>query len=157
MELSLDLLDEIAVFLEIIHPDVPLGQSHPCVNFVNELWPVFDLCLDKFGNDMSVCEQLGKCFKNCVQSYKLHFLPLLPQLIERITSGFECSGLSVYLYVALKIIKEYGSGGQENAAGCFGLVERMSAIMFSKANEKQFQDMPDGKFFIQIFCTMIQN
>ncbi|KAI9316196.1 armadillo-type protein [Dichotomocladium elegans] len=138
-----DLLEEIAAFIEVIHPDIPLGQPHPCVNFVNDLWPIFDLCLKKFGTEGPVCEQLGKCFKNCVQSYKLHFVPLLPQLMERIVSGFDYSGLSVYLYVALKIIKVYGAGGPENAAVCLNLVERMSATMFTRLTEKKFQDMPD--------------
>lgn len=80
-----------------------------------------------------------------MQSYKNHFIPLLPQLVERLVSGFEHSGFSIYLYVSTRLIREYAEGGPENAAACFGLVERMSSIMFAKSNSKKFEEMPDGK------------
>ncbi|KAI9495182.1 armadillo-type protein [Zychaea mexicana] len=138
-----DLLELIAAFISIIHPDVPLGQPNPCVNFVNELWPIFDLCLKNLGTDSEVCEQLGKCFKSCVQSYRLAFVPLLPQLMDRLVTGFQLSGFSVYLFVSYRIIREYAEGGEDNAAVCFSLVERLSQIMLTKANNTKFDDMPD--------------
>ncbi|KAI8147628.1 armadillo-type protein [Fennellomyces sp. T-0311] len=138
-----DLLELIAAFIDIIHPDVPVGQPNPCVNFVNELWPIFDLCLKNLGTNSQICEQLGKCFRYCVESYKLSFVPLLPQLMDRLVTGFELSGFSIYLYVSGKIVREYADGGQDNAAVCFNLVERLSQIMFVKASGTKFDDMPD--------------
>ncbi|KAG2219346.1 hypothetical protein INT45_011254 [Circinella minor] len=138
-----DLLELISAFIAIIHPDVPLGQPNPCVNFVNELWPIFDLCLKNLGTDSDVCEQLGKCFKNCVISYKMSFVPLLPQLMDRLVTGFQVSGFSIYLFVSFRIVRQYAEGGDDNAAVCFGLVERLSQIMFTKASNTKFDEMPD--------------
>lgn len=141
----LDLLEQISAFIEFVHPDIPAGQPHPCVNFVNELWPIFDLCIKNFGDSNVICEPLGRCLKSCIKSYKLHFLPLLPQLLDRLVIGFEQSGLGVYLYVSLKVIEEYAQSTAETTAVCFSLIERLSGTMFTKANTTNFNDIPDGK------------
>ncbi|KAG0171417.1 Nuclear import receptor [Apophysomyces sp. BC1034] len=138
-----DLLEQIGAFFDIIHPEIPLGQPHPCVNFINELWPVFDLCLTNFGGDENVCEQLCRVFRHCIESYKLHFVPLLPQLMERLVAGFEQHGMSVYLWVSHKLVREYAVDGTESIAPCFTLVERLSAFLFTKLSVQKFVDIPD--------------
>ncbi|KAI7870531.1 armadillo-type protein [Spinellus fusiger] len=138
-----DLLEQISIFFEIVCPDIPVGTPHPCINFFNELLPVLDLCLSNFGNDPLIAEPLCRCFRNCIQSYKLHLTPLLPQLMERLVSGFDTSRLGVYLWVAHKLVREYSKEGSENVTLCFQLVERLSAIVFSTLSGKKFDEIPD--------------
>ncbi|CAO3589815.1 unnamed protein product [Absidia cylindrospora] len=138
-----DILEQLSAFFDIIRPDIPAGQTHPCVNFVNEVWPMFTMCLANFGDNPVVAEPLCRCYKSCLQSYKTHFTPLMPQLMENIVNGFDETGLGVYLWVANKIIKEYAVEGSEGVAPCFGLVERLSMIVFGKLNGQKFDDIPD--------------
>ncbi|KAL0080626.1 armadillo-type protein [Phycomyces blakesleeanus] len=139
-----DLLEQIAIFFEIIRPeDIPVGAPHPCVAFLNELWPVFDMCLSNFGSEPIIAEPLCRCFRNCIQSYKLHFAPLLPLLMERLVGGFDSSRLGVYLWVAHKLVREYAIEGTESVTVCFQLLESLSATVFTTLNEKKFEEIPD--------------
>jgi transportin-3 len=65
--------------------------------------------------------------------------------MESIVSGFDQTGLGVYLWVGNKIIKEYAQEGSEGVAPCFGLLERLSLIVFGRLNGQKFDDIPDGK------------
>ncbi|KAI8086442.1 armadillo-type protein [Halteromyces radiatus] len=138
-----DLLEQIGAFFAIICPEVPANHPHPCVGFVKELWPVFTICINNFGGVPTIAEPLCRCYKGCIQSYKNHFVPLLPQLMEDIVLGFETTGLGVYLWVANKIIKQYSVEGSDGVAACFGLVERLSMIVFGKLNGQKLEDIPD--------------
>ncbi|KAI8376491.1 armadillo-type protein [Radiomyces spectabilis] len=138
-----DTLEEIGAFFEIIHPDIPLGQPHPCVSFFGELWPVFDLCLSSYGDESTLCEPLCKIFRSCVQSYNVHFVSMLPQLMERIITGFEQNGLSVYIWAAGRVVREYAVEGTEAVGPCFNFLERLSNAVFSKINGRKFDDIPD--------------
>lgn len=141
----LDILEQISAFIDIIRPEIPAGQPHPCIDFVTELWPVFTLCLNNFGSEPTIAEPLCRCYKGCLQSYRIHFVPLLPQLMESVVSGFDQTGLGVYLWVGNKIIKEYAQEGSDGVAPCFGLLERLSLIVFGRLNGQKFDDFPDGK------------
>ncbi|KAI8336541.1 armadillo-type protein [Chlamydoabsidia padenii] len=138
-----DILEQISAFIDIIRPEIPSGQPHPCVDFVNELWPVFTLALTNFGSEPTIAEPLCRCYKGCIQSYRLYFITLLPRLMEDIVTAFDQTGLGVYLWVGNKIIKEYAQEGSEAVAPCFGLLERLSLILFGRLNGKKFDDLPD--------------
>ncbi|CAO3658469.1 unnamed protein product [Umbelopsis ramanniana] len=138
-----DLLEQINIFLQVIQPEIPMNETHPCVAFINELWPVFDLCLSNFGADQLVSESLCKCFKTCVISYRMHFVPLLPQLLQRIVNVFSQTGMSAYLWVAGRTIREYAVEGTDGVAPCLQLVEQLSSPTFAMFGAKSFDDIPD--------------
>ncbi|RUS17966.1 hypothetical protein BC937DRAFT_89307 [Endogone sp. FLAS-F59071] len=138
-----ELLEQITLFLQVVTPDIPPGQPHPCVTFVRELWPVFDLLLDSFGNHPAVSESLCKCFKYCVVSYRTHFIPLLPQLMERLVTVFDRTQLSCYLWVATKVVREYANEDANNTTNCLKFMEGLSTVMFGMLPSKQFSDIPD--------------
>ncbi|RUS29267.1 armadillo-type protein [Jimgerdemannia flammicorona] len=138
-----DLLDQITLFLQIVAPDIPPSQPHPCVTFVRDLWPVFDLLLASFGAHPIVSESLCKCFKYCVVSYRAHFLPLLPQLMERLVTAFDRTQLSCYLWVSTKIVREYAGEDATSTTNCLNFVEGLSTVMFRVLNTKKFTEIPD--------------
>jgi transportin-3 len=150
-----DLLEKINVFLRTIQPNIPAHESHPCVAFINELWPVFDLCLGNFGGDEMISESLCKCFKTCVISYRMHFVPLIPQLLQRIVNVFSQTGMSAYLWVAGRTIREYAIEGSDGVTPCLQLVEQLSSPTFAMFGNKQFDDIPDGKrIFVRRFVPI---
>ncbi|KAJ2957823.1 hypothetical protein NQZ79_g6514 [Umbelopsis isabellina] len=151
-----DLLEQINIFLRVIQPEIPPHETHPCVAFINELWPVFDLCLANFGGEELVSESLCKCFKTCVISYRLHFVPLLPQLLQRIVNVFSQTGMSAYLWVAGRTIREYAVEGTDGVAPCLQLVEQLSSPAFTMFGNKQFDDIPDvvEEYFRMLVCFL---
>ncbi|KAI7906612.1 armadillo-type protein [Cokeromyces recurvatus] len=138
-----DFLEQISVFFQIIRPEnIPSGQAHPCVTFISELWPVLDIILANFGGLSTISEPLSKCFNSFISSYGIDFVPLLPSLMERIVNAFDRTGLSGYLWVALRMVREYGKR-EAAASPCFELVQRLSQTMFTKLQSSQVSDIPD--------------
>jgi transportin-3 len=137
-----DILEQISVFFEVIQPQVEVGQPHPCVTFIGELWPVLDITLSNFGDVQTITEPLCKCFNSFILSYGPHFVPLLPQLMERLVNAFGATGQSCYLWVSYKLIREYACDEGDAAAPCFELVQRLSQSMFMKL-QQQVNDSPD--------------
>ncbi|CAO3618834.1 unnamed protein product [Cunninghamella echinulata] len=153
-----DILEEISAFFTIIIPDIPANQSNPCVEFIKELWPAFTLCLTNYGDESTIAESLCRCYKAFVQSYREHFIPLLPQLMESIVNGFESTGLGVYLWAANKVIGEYAIEGTDGVAPCFGLIERVSVLLFAKLNGQKMDDIPDViEDYFRMMITFLQS
>lgn len=140
-----DILEQISVFFDVIQPQIEVGQPHPCVTFIGELWPVLDITLSNFGDTPTITEPLCKCFNSFILSYGLHFVPLLPQLMERLVNAFSATGQSCYLWVSFKLVREYACDEGDAAAPCFQLVSRLSQSMFMKLQQQQqnINDIPD--------------
>ncbi|KAI8979289.1 armadillo-type protein [Mycotypha africana] len=136
-----DLLEQISVFFDIIKPQVPLGQPHPCISFISELWPMFDETLLNFGELPTVSEPLCKCFNSFIISYGAHLVSLLPQLMERLVNAFANTGLSAYLWVSMKLVSEFARCDGEQP--CLDFVKRQSQSMFSVLQKNQINDIPD--------------
>ncbi|RKP09440.1 armadillo-type protein, partial [Thamnocephalis sphaerospora] len=100
-----DLLEQLAVFLGVVSPEVPPDQVHPCLTLVKDLMPIFDQLQTHHGATASISEALCKCYTACAESYGTHFRPMLPQLMERLGTAFSATGLSCYLWVARKCIR----------------------------------------------------
>ncbi|KAI9013361.1 armadillo-type protein [Phycomyces nitens] len=137
------LLSQIGIYFDIVRLQIPNNLPHPCIGFLGDIWPVFDLCFWSLGTVKSLADSLCRVFEHAIRSYKLHFCPFLPQLMERIVHVFEKSGLSIYLWIATLIVKEYTVEGTDSVPPCFGLVERLSSSLFTKLNQRTFGDMPD--------------
>lgn len=99
------------------------------------------MTLLNFGHINTVNEPLCKCFNSFIRSYGVHFIPLLPQLMERLVSAFDATGNSCYLWVSFKLVREYACDEGECALPCFQFVQRISQSMFMKL--QQVNDIPD--------------
>lgn len=156
-DMIIDLLEQISVFFTVIQPEIPVGQPHPCVTFVSELWPVLDTTLANFGGVLTVSEPLCKCFNSFILSFGPHFIPLLPQLMERLVTAFGNTGLSGYLWVSLKLVREYAKN--EGERPCFEFVRSQSQSLFAQIQRESVNNIPDGKFDVWknqgLTCVMV--
>jgi transportin-3 len=82
-------------------------------------------------------------------------VPLLPQLLQRIVNVFSQTGMSAYLWVAGRTIREYAVEGTDGVAPCLQLVEQLSSPAFNMFGSKQFDDIPDGKILLSL-CRISQ-
>ncbi|KAI9592476.1 armadillo-type protein [Syncephalis fuscata] len=124
-------------------PDVPHDQVHPCLPLVKDLMPVFDLLQTNLGSHLAVAEALCKCYTACVESYGLHFRPMLQQLMERLGATFAATDLSCYLWVARKCVRSL-DGAADSAPMATAFVEALSSVMFAIVQKTaQVSEIPD--------------
>ncbi|CAH1762563.1 14097_t:CDS:2 [Entrophospora sp. SA101] len=147
-----DKLEQVSLIIRTIaerqeesnNAEVTNLQVHPSIAIIQELWPVIDLLLVHFGDNPQLSESICKCFKYCVVSYRVYFRPLLPELIERLVTTFDKTGLSCYLWVATKCVREHTDGeGTAATLALLSFVQRLSVSMFKFLSEKKLEDIPD--------------
>ncbi|OZJ03568.1 hypothetical protein BZG36_03091 [Bifiguratus adelaidae] len=138
-----DVIERITLFLRIIRPDVPQAESHPCVAFLTEIWPVIELVIANYGDNAKISESACRLFKHALITYELRLRPLLPNLMEQLASAFARSHLSCYLWIGMYVVREHGVRDMETAPACVSLFENLSASTFSFLNGKEFRDVPD--------------
>jgi transportin-3 len=140
-----ELLDQLAIFLDVVSPEVPPDQEHPCLNLVNDLMPIFDALLSNYSAHPLISESLCKCYTACTENYGRHFRPMLSPLMERLGTAFSITDLSCYLWVARKCIKSL-DGAPDAEAMALAFVQALSGVMFNLVQKKsQVSEIPDGK------------
>jgi transportin-3 len=90
----------------------------------------------------TVTEPLCKCFNSFILTYGAHFIPLLPQLMERLVTAFQQTGLSGYMWVSLKLVREYAKN--EGERPCFEFLKSQSQSMFTQMQSENVNNIPDG-------------
>ncbi|KAG0941977.1 hypothetical protein G6F57_005936 [Rhizopus arrhizus] len=138
-----DIAEQIGTFFELIKPDVPVGQPHPCVEFIVEIMPVFDLVLTNFGDVFTVCEPICRCYSEMIGSYGRHLLPIITQIMERMVNAFEATGHGAYVWVASKLVSAYVKE-QEMTGLCWELIKKMSELLFIKMQTTPLHNITDA-------------
>ncbi|KAL2916946.1 Nuclear import receptor [Polyrhizophydium stewartii] len=123
-------INELATFFRFVVPEVPAEMPHPCVLIMTEMWPIIQQLYQRHGRDAAIAEALARLFRNSIESYKLHMLPLLPRIVEAQVTYFESTGLSCYLWVAGRCVRTFGTESREEGRIVCLMVERMTALVF---------------------------
>ncbi|CAO3665879.1 unnamed protein product [Rhizopus stolonifer] len=126
-----DIAEQIGTFFKLIKPDIPVGQPHPCVEFIIEIMPVLDLAMANFGDIETICEPTCKCFAEMISSYGHHLLPIVTSIMERMVNGFEATGSGAYVWVTSKVVTAFVKE-QEMTGLCWELIKKMSELLFIK-------------------------
>ena len=135
------------MFLRHIQPKLDVGQAHPCVVLLQELWPVLDMILKNHGST-SAGESLCKCFKNAIVSYDRQFLPLAQPLMLMLSNAYMATGQPCYLWVASHVVRRYGKmmEGPAMIASIGTMFETMTQTTLKQLNTPaHFNEHPDGK------------
>lgn len=130
-----------------MNPQVAPTETHPCVPIVQELWPILDTLADRVGGIDEVARPLAGCWRSTIISYRTHYAPLLPTTMARLIKSFEQTGLGQYLWVASRIVREFG---ESSPAPSLQLVESLSVSMWRilQKYSGQFNEIPDGRFVL---------
>lgn len=144
----------MTIFVQVVSPYVDPGDPHPVVPLLMEFWP--DLCetLTVFGRVQYVSESVSKNFKNIIYSYRIHSLPLLGPMAERLVISFEAYEYGCFLWVSGAIVRQFGHEDvdQEVKYAIWQFVERQCINTFHLLEKNKPNDIPDRKI---THCTYI--
>ncbi|KAG0243782.1 Nuclear import receptor [Actinomortierella wolfii] len=137
-----DNLSQLKIFFETVNPQVSPSEPHPCVPIFQELWPILETVADNFGSNEDIAKPLAGCMRSAVISYRSHFTPMLPSLLNRLVRSFEQTGLGQYLWVGSRVVREFGKA---DPATTVQFVESISTTMWQILQKYagQFNQIPD--------------
>lgn len=124
------------------------GEELPtaCRNTCAELWSVLDTALQRYGGHYAVSERICQTLRLGLQFFGTAALPVAPSLLDRLSTAFEGSGFSCYVWIIAKSIGRFGD--EENLElrqAISRAFERTSAHVFAMLKALQVTDIPDGK------------
>jgi transportin-3 len=130
-----DNFDRLEKFLCIC---MPLNESLPasCEKTCADAWTVIDRVLSKYGHVHSVSEHTCGLIRRSLDFFYQLLLPVLVPMLQRLTTSFQTTGFSAYMWITTKTIPIASNKPQ--------LVELQQATReaFEKQSEKVFALLP---------------
>ena len=107
-----DALERLNMYLNI---NSHLSGSLPpqCSSTAAEIWRILDMLLLKYGNS-AVAERTCSTIRRGLTFFGSLSLPLAPEILDRMTSSFEETGVSGYIWIAGRIpdlLRQSGTNG----------------------------------------------
>lgn len=144
-----DKIQLLTIFFQFVQPFVQPGQEHPAVKYCQEIFPkLADITL-KYYQDPEVLEQVCRCWRRMILSYRTAMSPLLVPLAEQLSEGLKRSKQGCYLWATDAIVREF-SEGQDGVdptvvQGIFNFYEQQANTFLHMMNDLSPEEQPDGK------------
>lgn len=138
----------LSIYLKVLRAHNYEVPEYPIANFFMEaIWPVVEVVLDKFSVSIHVSEGFVKVIKNAVQSCSIFISPILPRIAQTLHKGFRVTTFGCYLYVSGAILREFSdetvSPQMQDAVYELGLEQSSSFFELLKQKPESIRDMPD--------------
>ncbi|GAA5991442.1 hypothetical protein JCM10908_005703 [Rhodotorula pacifica] len=146
-----DALERIDVYLAIIGrvPDLPASCAATC----QQVWSVLDGFLAKFGHLASVADRVCVAIRRGLVFFDEMALAVAASVLERLSSCFDLSTASGYLWITGKIVEQFPGQVSEAASRAF---ERESARLFALLQTTSPSQVPDVlDDYTHLFLTLI--
>ena len=143
---GVDDLENLDVMLAVIQS---FGEELPaaCQNTHQEAWAVFEPFLVKYGSEYPICERTTRVLRLGLNLFGSAILPIVPSVLTRMSTLFELTGFSSFLWLAGKLVGRFGDEENPAVRAAFKEVyERSSNKLVAILHEKSPQMIPDGKF-----------
>ncbi|KAB2576864.1 Uncharacterized protein DIS24_g6890 [Lasiodiplodia hormozganensis] len=142
-----DKLQIITIFIQWVQPYVPPTQPHPCVRYCQEIFPVFATLSDNFTTFSPILERVCRCWRYMVLSYRTHMAPLLPQLADKLASGFTSSRQGCFLWATDSIVREFAPGVEgidsNTLAAVFQFYSQQATTFLRALSDLPPEQLPD--------------
>jgi transportin-3 len=148
-----DLVELLTIFIQTVSPYVEPSQEHPAIHLLSDLWPALCETLSIFGSTQFISESVAKNFKNIIYSYRIHSLPLLGPMAEKLVWAFEQYEYGCFLWVSGAIVRQFGHEEVDNDVrfAIWQFVERQCLNTFRLLEKHKPNDIPDCISF-RYFC-----
>ncbi|KAF4573006.1 Armadillo-like helical [Pleurotus pulmonarius] len=136
-------LENLEVMLHVVRG---FGEDLPeaCQNTCQEMWTVFDNFITKYGNDYGIAERTTRVLRHGITLYGKAGLNVAPSVVARMAQAFTITGFPSYLWIAGKIVSQYGSEESPGLRASFlGVYETATSKVVSLLQEKTPGDIPD--------------
>jgi len=142
-----DLVGLITWFIQIVTPYVEPGQENPAVKYCNEIFPILSTILDSFVGFTPICERICRCWRFMIISYRTAMAPLLPQMANKLASGFAASKQGCFLWVTAAILREFSEDrehvDEQTTEAIYAFFEAQATNMLQMMSDLPPTDLPD--------------
>ena len=142
-----DKLNLITIFVQWVTPYVEPSKPHPAVQYCQELFPVLSAICERFVEFTPIVERVCRCWRYMVLSYRTHTSPLLPQLAEKLSSGFTASRQGCFLWATDSIVREFSDVSdyvsRETTAAIYTFYEQQATTFLRALNDLPPEELPD--------------
>ncbi|KAI9706959.1 MAG: Nuclear import receptor [Bogoriella megaspora] len=142
-----DYVSLITVFFEKNDLQLPPGEIHPAVHYCQEIFPILSSLVDNFGQSHAIQERICRCWRFMVLSYGVSLAPLLPQLAEKLASGFINSQQGCFLWTSDAIIREFAEDkarvDKRTTEALFHFYQQQATNFLRVLNQLPPEDLPD--------------
>ncbi|OBZ78618.1 Uncharacterized protein C11G11.07 [Grifola frondosa] len=150
-------LENLEVMLGVIDT---FGEQLPaaCQNTYQEAWAVFDPFIAKYGSDYQITERTTRVLRLGLKFFGPAVRPILPSVLLRMSTAFEATGLSSYLWISSKIVGAFGNEEDPALRAAFrDVLERSSKKLVLILQEKPPSSIPDVmEDYLQMMLQMIE-
>ncbi|KAI9774581.1 MAG: Nuclear import receptor [Geoglossum simile] len=142
-----DHLQLLTLFIQVVNPYVPSGQENPAVKYCQEVFPILGAIVDNFNGFTPICERICRCWRYMLISYRTAMQPLLPQLAEKLVSGFANSRLGCFLWVTSSVVREFSDERDlvdpATTEAIYQFFEQQCLTMLRALDKVPPEDLPD--------------
>lgn len=150
-----DHLQLITIFVQWIMPEVPSTQPNPAVQYCQEIFPIIATIADSFSDFTPILERVCRCWRYMVLSYRTAIAPLLPDLAQKLASGFSASRQGCYLWATASIVRAFTPDAEnvtkETTDAVFQFYTQQATTFLRALNDLPPEQLPDGKS-----CRMLE-
>lgn len=143
---SLELLETFLAVLRTLGSALPAS----CASTPAEIWAVIDGLLNRFGSNWQVAERSCALLRRSITFFGPAARSIAPAVIDRMSTCFEESQISGYLWITGKLGSSYGTAGeggpvdQEIAGQVLQAWERETQVFTAIVNRESATNFPDG-------------
>ncbi|RDW92098.1 hypothetical protein BP5796_01492 [Coleophoma crateriformis] len=142
-----DFLQMITLFVQNVVPYVEPGQENPAVKYCQEIFPILATILETFIDFPPICERVCRVWRFMVISYRTATAPLLPQMANKLASGFATSRQGCFLWVTSAILREFSEDrehvDENTTSAIYSFFEAQSTAMLRMMSDLPPQELPD--------------
>ncbi|CAJ2512913.1 Uu.00g010320.m01.CDS01 [Anthostomella pinea] len=104
-----DHIQLLTMFVQIvvIVPPVERGEEDPAVKYWQEVFPILAKILESFMDFPPICERVCRCWRLMVISHRGAMAPILPEMANKLATGFATSKQGCFLWVTGAILREF--------------------------------------------------
>lgn len=103
-----DQIELLVIFVREVKLCVPLKSSDPTVKFIEDVMPVLNGLIDRYGDQsIEISERYCKFVRSSILNVRLHLIDLIPSLAEKIAAMYDKTHFGCYLWVSGAIVREY--------------------------------------------------
>jgi transportin-3 len=126
------------------------GEDLPssCKNTAEDVWGVLDGLLQRQGAVPLLAERTCSILRVGLEFFGLATKPVVPSLLEQLSSSFETTGFASYVWIVGKTVRLFGNEeGAELRRAFRSAFERVSQQVFGLLKIQTPDDVPDGACF----------
>ncbi|KUJ10344.1 ARM repeat-containing protein [Mollisia scopiformis] len=142
-----DHLQLITFFVQIVTPYVEPGHQNPAVRYCQEIFPILATILENFIDFTPICERICRNWRYMIISYRVAMAPLLPQMANKLASGFATSKQGCFLWVTSAILREFSEDREhvddQTTEAIYAFFESQATNMLRMMSDLPPQDLPD--------------